>query len=90
MREWDTHGFGCTICIDVAREAIRQEADVLELAPFLQLVRERDRVHRFALRVQRERRAIDLGVALAVEVARIKHFADRPDSAGGEHHRAED
>jgi hypothetical protein len=21
--EWDTHGFGCTICIDVAREAMQ-------------------------------------------------------------------
>src|SRR5687768_3125545 len=23
VTEWDTHGFGCTICIDVAREAMQ-------------------------------------------------------------------
>jgi hypothetical protein len=40
-------------------------------------------------RVQRQRRAVDDRVALAVEVARVQDFADRPDRAGGEHHRAE-
>jgi hypothetical protein len=29
-------------------------------------------------------------VALPVEVARVEHFADRPDRTWGEHHRAED
>jgi len=26
VTEWDTHGFGCTICIDVAREAMQLHA----------------------------------------------------------------
>ena len=65
-------------------------AGVLELAALLELVDERDRVDRLAARVQRERRAVDLRVALAVEVARVEDLADRPDRAGGEHHRAED
>ena len=56
----------------------------------LELVDERDRVDRLALRVQVERRAVDLGVALPVEVACAEDFADRPDRTGGEHHRAED
>jgi hypothetical protein len=32
--EWDTHGFGCTICIDVAREAMQlysSGADVVSI-----------------------------------------------------------
>ena len=68
----------------------RPAADVLELAALLELVDERDRVDRLALRVERERGAVDLRVALAVEVAGVEHFADRPDRAGGEHHRPED
>ena len=63
---------------------------LLELAAPLELVDERDRVDRLALRVEVERRPVDLRVALAVEVARREDFADRPDRAGGEHHRAED
>ena len=65
-------------------------ADVLELAALLELVDERDRVDGLALRVERERGAVDLRVALAVEVAGVEDFADRPDRAGGEHHRPED
>ena len=32
--EWDTHGFGCTICVDVAREAMQlysSGADVVSI-----------------------------------------------------------
>ena len=47
-------------------------ADVLELAALLELVDERDRVDRLAPGVERERRAVDLRVALAVEVARVE------------------
>ena len=65
-------------------------AHVLELASLLELVDERDRVDGLAPGVQRERRAVDLRVALAVEVARVEDLADRPDRAGGEHHRPED
>jgi hypothetical protein len=65
-------------------------ACVLELPALLELVDEGDRVDRLAPRVQRQRCAVDLGVALAVEVPRVQRFADRPDRAGGEHHRAED
>ena len=65
-------------------------ARVLELTALLELVDQRDRVDGLALRVQRQRGAVDDGVALAVEVARVQRFADRPDRAGGEHHRAED
>jgi hypothetical protein len=63
---------------------------IVELAAFLELVDEGDRVDGLAPGVQRERGAVDLGVTLAVEVARIQCFADRPDRAGGEHHRAKD
>ena len=42
----------------------------------LELVDDRDRVDRLALRVERERRAVDLRVALAVEVARVEDLAD--------------
>src|SRR5919201_1485754 len=65
-------------------------ADVVQLAALLQLVDERDRVDRLAFGVERERGAVDLRVALAVEVARVQELTDRPDRAGGEHHRAED
>ena len=46
----------------------RPAAGVLELAALLELVDERDRVDRLALRVEREGGAVDLRVALAVEV----------------------
>ena len=65
-------------------------AGALEVAALLELVDERDRVDRLAPGVERERCAVDLRVALPVEVARVEDFADRPDRAGGEHHRAED
>ena len=65
-------------------------ADVFELASLLELVDQRDCIDRFALRVERKRRAIDLRVALAVEVRRVQRFADRPDRARGEQHCPED
>ena len=65
-------------------------ARVLELAALLQRVDERDRVDGLAARVQGEGGAIDLRVALAIEVARVDDLADGPDRPGGEHHRAED
>ena len=65
-------------------------ADVLELATLLELVDERDRVDGLSLRVQRERRAIDLRVTLSVEVRGVQDLADRPDRARGEQHRPED
>ena len=65
-------------------------ADVLELATFFQLVDECDRIDWLALCVQRERGAIDLRVALAVEVRRIEDLAHRPDRARGEQHCPED
>ena len=77
---------------DERRELVdsRPAAGALELAALLELVDERDRVDGLAAGVERERAAIDLRVALAVEVARVEDFADRPDRTGGEHHRAED
>jgi hypothetical protein len=65
-------------------------ADLLELAAAFQFVDERDRVDGLSLSVEGEGGAVDLRVALSVEVSRREHLADRPDSAGGEHHRAED
>ena len=65
-------------------------AGALQVAALLELVDERDRVDRLAARVQGKGSAVDLGVALAVEVARVEDFADRPDRARGQHHRAED
>src|SRR6266536_2807870 len=64
----------------------RPSADVLELASLLELVDERDRVDGLALRIERECRPVDLRVALAIEIAGVQHFADRPDCSGGEHH----
>src|SRR5204862_6901332 len=58
-------------------------ADLFELAFPLELVYERDRVHRLTPPVQAERRAVDLGVALAIEVGCRKCLADRPDRTGG-------
>ena len=46
-------------------------ADRLELAALLELVRERDRVDGLVLRVERERRAVDLRVRLTVEIGRV-------------------
>ena len=65
-------------------------AHVLELAAFLELVDERDRVDRLTLRIEREPGAIDLGVTCAVEVRRVEDFAHRPDRTRGEQHRPED
>ena len=67
----------------------RLSAGGVELRALLELVDERDRVDRLALRPQRERRAVDLRVALAVEVGRVEDLADRPDRDGREQHRAE-
>ena len=64
-------------------------ADVLELASLVELVDERDRVDRLAAGVQGEAGAVDLRMALPVEVGCGEDFADRPDCAGGEHHRTE-
>ena len=77
---------------DEGRELVQPDpaADVLELAPLLQLVRERDRVHRLALRVEREGGAVDLRVGLPVEVPCVEDLADGADRPGGEHHRPED
>src|SRR4029077_2238499 len=52
-------------------------------------VDERDRVDGLAFGVERKGRSVDLRVALAVEIARVQDFADRPDGARGEHHRPE-
>ena len=46
-------------------------ADLLELAVLVELVGDRDRVDRLAVLVELERGAVDLGVRLAVEVARV-------------------
>ena len=77
---------------DEGRQLVQAHAaaDVLELAPLLEHVGERDRVDRLALRVERERGAVDLRVRLAVEVARVEDLADGADRAGRDHHRAED
>ena len=58
---------------------LRLPADGLELAPLVELVRERDRVHRLALPPQAERRPEDLRVTLAVEVRGREDLADRSD-----------
>ncbi len=63
--------------------------DVIELAPLLQLVGQRDRVDRLALRVEREGGAVDLRVRLPVEIARVDDLAHGPDGAGGDHHRSQ-
>ena len=64
-------------------------ADVLEVAALLERVHERDRVHRFALRVQVDGGLVDLLVALPVEVGGPKNLPDRVDRTGGKEHRAE-
>ena len=50
----------------------------------VELVDDRDRVDRLALRVEREDRLVDLTVALAVEVGRaqVGGLGDRPDRQG--------
>ena len=63
-------------------------ARILELASLLELVDERDRVDRLTARIEPKPGPVDLRVALAIEVGRREHLADRPDRAGGEHHRA--
>ena len=83
-------------CVGGRRHECRQlvhtnpTADGLELAAFLELVDERDRVDRLAFRIEREARAVDLRVALTVEVGGIEDLAHRPDRARGEQHRPED
>ena len=67
----------------------RLPAGGVELGTLLELVDERDRIDRLALRPQRERRAIDLRVALAVEVGCVEDLADRAHRDGREQHRAE-
>jgi len=47
-------------------------ADLVELASALELVDERDRVHRLAAAVQRQRRAEHGAVAAAIEVAGVE------------------
>src|SRR5262245_46826206 len=66
-------------------------ADVLELAPLVELVRERDCVDGLTLRVEAECRAVDLRVAFAVELTAVarEDLAHRGDRPGREHHRAE-
>ncbi len=76
---------------DDERELVQPDtaADLLELAALLELVRERDRVDRLVLRVERERRAVDLRVRLAVEVGRVEDLAHRRDRERRDHHRPE-
>ena len=57
-------------------------ADRLELAAPLELVDERDRVDRLAAPVERERRPVDLGVALAVEIRRESASLTAPIAPG--------
>jgi hypothetical protein len=64
-------------------------ADLLELAPLLQLLRERDRVDRLSLRPEPEHRAVDRPVRPAVEVGGVEDLRDGPDCRLGEEHRAE-
>ena len=79
-------------CGHEGRELVEPDASAgtLELPALLELVDERDRVHRLALRVEGERGAVDLRVAVSVKVGGVEDFADRPDRAGGEQHRPED
>ena len=67
-------------------------ADVIELAALVQLVDERDRVDRLALRVERERGSIDPRVALPVVLAPVRgqNVAHGGDRRRRQHHRAED
>jgi hypothetical protein len=57
-------------------------ADLLQLAPLLESVDERDCVDRLALPVQLERRAVDLRVALAVEVTASRISLTAPIAPG--------
>ena len=67
----------------------RAAADLLELAPLLELVRERDRVDRLALRPEREHRAVDRPVRAPVEVGGVEDLGDGADRRLGEQHRPE-
>ena len=60
----------------------------LELPALVELVDERDRVDRLALRPQRERGEVHLRVALAVEIC-FEDLADGSDGDRREQHRAE-
>ncbi|MEP6782091.1 MAG: PCYCGC motif-containing (lipo)protein [Acidobacteriota bacterium] len=40
--EWDTHGFGCTICIDVAREAMQLYASGADVQSIRAAIERRD------------------------------------------------
>jgi len=64
-------------------------ADVVELTSLVELVRKGDRVDRLALGPEPECGAIDLRVALAVEVRGVEDLADRPDRGRRQEHRAE-
>ena len=68
----------------------RGTADLLELAALLELVRERDRVDRLALRPKREARPVDRAVGAAVEVGRVEDLRHDADRGLGEEHRSED
>ena len=64
-------------------------ASSLELPALVELVDERDRVDRLALRPQRERGEVHLRVALAVEIPCCEDLADGSDGDRGEQHRPE-
>ncbi len=67
----------------------RCPTDLLQLAAFLELVRERDRVDGLALRPQREARPVDGAVGAAVEVRGVEDLRDRTDRGLRQEHRAE-
>src|SRR6185312_1401740 len=64
-------------------------ADLLELAALVELVGDRDRVHRVAVLVELERRPVHPRVRLAVEVARVEDAARSFDRGFREHHRSQ-
>jgi len=69
--------------------ALVVEPDVLELSALFELVDECDGIDGLTPGIQCERSPVDLAVAFPIEVARVEDLADRPDRAGGEHHRPE-
>ena len=76
---------------DESRELVQADAtpDGLQLAALLQLVGQRDRVHRLAFGVEGKSGPVDLRVRLPVEVARVEDLAHGSDRARGDHHRPE-